>query len=185
MGTNKVILLLLALSGALLAWMFFGLDPEFQRLSGAGSFLDARLSGYETDAVLALQAALADPARADARDLLQLMYLGPDLVLPLVLTLSLCLLFRGYAPGALLYGRRLEVRHARLLCLLPIAYGIVDYAENASFLLYFPPATPGPTLSALLPDLLPWMTRVKLLFLAVSVILVLRLALFKPLVTRG
>jgi hypothetical protein len=29
------------------------------------------------------------------------------------------------------------------------------------------------------------MTRVKLLFLAVSVILVLRLALFKPLVTRG
>lgn len=180
-----MILMLLALSGALLGWMFFGLDPEFQRLSGAGGFLDARLAGYDADAVLALQAALSDPARADARDLVQLMYLGPDLVLPLVLTLSLCLRFRGHAPGAVLYGRRLDVRHARLLCLLPIAYGLVDYAENASFLLYFPPAAPGPTLSALIPVLLPWMSSVKLMFLAISVLLVLRLALFKPPVTRG
>lgn len=185
MGTNKVILLLLALSGALLAWVFFGLDPEFQRLSGAGGFLDARLSGYDSDAVLGLQYALADPSRGDARDLLQLMYLGPDLVLPLTLTLSLCLLLRGFAPGAVLYGRRLEARHARLLCLLPLAYGIADYVENASFLLYFPPATPGPGLSALLPDLLPWVSRVKLMFLAVSVILVIRLVLSKTPATRG
>lgn len=180
-----MILLLLALSGALLGWMFFGLDPEFQRLSGAGGFLDTRLAGYDTDAVLALQAALADPARADARDLLQLMYLGPDMVLPFALTLSLCLMFRGHAAGAVLYGRRLDVRNARLLCLLPIAYGLVDYAENASFLLYFPPAAPGPTLSALIPVLLPWMSSVKLMVLAISVLLVLRLALFKPPVTRG
>lgn len=178
MGTNKVILLLLALSGALVAWMFFGLDPEFQRLSGAGGFLDARLSGYEADAVRGLQAALADPARAEARDLLQLMYLGPDLVLPFVLTLSLCLLLRGYAPGVVLYGRRLDVRHAWLLCLVPVAYGVFDYLENFGFLSYFPPAEPGPWLAENLPQILPWVTRVKFVLLFVSGLLALRVTVF-------
>lgn len=178
MGTNKVILLLLALSGALLAWMFFGLDPEFQRLSGAGGFLDARLSGYEADAVQGLQSALADPARAEARDLLQLMYLGPDLVLPFVLTLSLCLILRGHAPGVVLYGRRLDVRHAWLLCLVPVAYGVFDYLENFGFLSYFPPAEPGPWLAETLPQILPWVTRVKFVLLFVSLLLALRVTVF-------
>ncbi len=178
MDSRKVIGLLLALSGALLAWMYFGLDPEFQRLSGAGGFFDARLAGYDAEAVVAMGTALADPARAEARDLLRFMYLGPDLVLPLAVTLALCLLLRGFAPGAVLYGRRLEARHARLLCLLPLAYGIMDYAENIGFLVYFPPATPGPWLALNLPDILPWISRVKFTLLAVSILLVLRLAIF-------
>ncbi|MFA7416344.1 MAG: hypothetical protein WC048_17885 [Rhizobium sp.] len=178
MGSGKVIGLLLALCAGLLAWMYFGLDPEFQRLSGAGGFLDARLGGYDAEAVLAMGTALADPARTEARELARFMYLGPDLVLPLAATLALCLLLRGFAPGAVLYGRRLEARHARLLCLLPLAYGVVDYAENAGFLLYFPPATPGAWLVLNLPDILPWISRIKFTLLAVSILLVLRLAVF-------
>lgn len=177
---NRMIVLLIALSGALLGWMFFGLDPEFRHVSGAGRFLDARLSGYDADAVLALQAALADPARQEARDLFRLMYLGPDLVLPLALSLSLVLLLKGLAPGAILYGRRLGPHHVRLLCLLPLAYGFLDYVENAGFLLFFPPAAPGATLSAMLPDMLPWISRLKLAALAVSVVLVVRLGWFRP-----
>lgn len=178
MGTTKVILLLLALSGALLAWMFFGLDPEFARLSGAGGFLDARLSGYDAEAVVAMRTALSEPAREEARALLRFMYLGPDLVLPLAVTLSLCFLLRGFAPGALLYGRRLEVRHAWRLCLLPLSYGLVDYAENIGFLTYFPPANPGEWAALNLPGILPWISRVKFALLAVSILLVLRLVLF-------
>lgn len=184
MGANRMIVLLIALSGALLGWMFFGLDPEFRHASGAGRFLDARLAGYDADAVLGLQAALLDPARQEARDLLRLMYLGPDLVLPLALSLSLVLLLKGLASGAILYGRRLELRHVRLLCLLPLTYGLLDYVENAGFLLFFPPASPGPVLSALLPDALPLISRLKLAFLAVSAILVIRLGWFRPTAPR-
>lgn len=178
MGRNTMIALLLAVSGALLAWMVWSLDPEFARLSGAGGFLDARLSGYDAEAVVALRTALSDPARAEARELLRFMYLGPDLVLPLVVTLALSLLLRGFAPGAVLYGRRLDVRHARLLCLLPFLYGLVDYAENIGFLTYFPPATPGEWAALNLPEILPWLSRVKFALLAVSILLVLRLVLF-------
>ncbi|GEO85167.1 MULTISPECIES: hypothetical protein [Alphaproteobacteria] len=177
-GIGKMIALLLALCAGLLAWMKFGLDPEFQRLSGAGSFLDVRLSGYDAESVVAMATALSDPARAEARDLLRFMYLGPDLVLPLAVTLALSLLMRGFAPGAVLYGRRLEMRHVRLLCLLPLAYGLVDYTENVGFLIYFPPATPGDWLARNLPDILPWITRVKLILVSVSSILVVRLAFF-------
>jgi hypothetical protein len=103
------------------------------------------------------------------------MHLGPDLLFPAVFALFLFLLMRRVAPGASLYGRPAE-RLMPVLLALPIAYGVIDYIENISSLMLFPPFIPAPAMADLLAEALVWFTRLKFLFLVVSGILILRLA---------
>ncbi|MDI7864822.1 hypothetical protein MRS76_23110 [Rhizobiaceae bacterium n13] len=169
---------LLALCAALLAWMSLRIDPEFERLTRV-HMLDFRFSGYEPDAVRGLSAVLANNDMEQARTLLRFNYSGPDLILPLAATLLGVLVIARFAPGTVIFGRTVTPRVARLLCLLPITYGIADYAENFFILFYFPPAEPGPWLSENAPQLLPWITRTKLALATVSAILMVRFTLLR------
>jgi hypothetical protein len=161
-----------ALSAALLAWMNLGFAVPFAELTGGRAMpdLDFESTGQ---GITALRTLLE--GRPEAAELLRAMHLGPDLVLPASLGLFIVLLLRRVAPGAGLYGRPAE-RLLPALLALPIAYVVVDYAENLSSLLLFPPSLPTAETAGILSEALAWLTRLKFATLVISGILVLRLA---------
>jgi len=163
------------LSAALLLWINLGFAAAFSELTGGRAIpdLDIDSSGQ---GLLALKSLLE--TRPEAAELLRAMHLGPDLLLPAMLGLFLFLLMRQVASGANLYGRPAE-RLLPALLALPIAYAIVDYAENLVSLLLFPPSAPAPGTANVLAEVLTWLTRIKFAALVISGILVLRLA-FSP-----
>ncbi|MDH4414016.1 MAG: hypothetical protein QE484_11955 [Rhizobium sp.] len=159
-------------SALLLAWMHFGFARPFAELTGGVAMpdLDIESTGQ---GILSLRSLLE--GRPEAAELLRAMHLGPDLLLPVVLGLFLFLLMRRAAPGAHLYGRPAEHLLPVLLA-LPIAYVVVDYAENITSLMLFPPASPAPDAASLFAEAHVWLTRLKFAVLVISGILVLRLA---------
>ena len=177
--TTAVIWFLLALCGALVAWMFLAIDPEFARLSRAGSLLDARFSGYEPATVRGLHDLLAKTDMAEARDVLRFYYTVPDMILPLAASLLGVLLMLRFAPGNMIFGRPVSPGMVRAFCLLPIGYGVVDYLENFVALAYFPPAQPGPWLTDAAPEILPWLSAIKQALLTVTFILVVRFSVLR------
>lgn len=160
------------LSAVLLVWMNLGFASRFADLTGGRAMpdLDIESTGQGMQSLRTLL-----EGRPDAAELLRDMHLGPDLVLPASLCLFVVLLMRRVAPGAGLYGRSAE-RLLPALLALPIAYGIVDYAENVVSLMLFPPSSPTPGTAGLLAEALSWLTRLKFAALVISGILVLRLA---------
>lgn len=160
------------LSAGLLAWMNLGFARPFAGLTGGRAMPDLDIE-TTAQSLLGLRGVLQ--ARPEAAELLRAMHLGPDLILPAALSLFLFLLMRRVAPGASLYGRPAE-RLLPMLLALPIAYGVIDYIENISSLMLFPPSIPAPAMADLLAAALVWLTRLKFLFLVVSGILILRLA---------
>lgn len=160
------------LSAALLLWMNLGFAAAFSELTGGRAIpdLDIDSSGQ---GLLALKSLLE--TRPEAAELLRAMHLGPDLLLPAILGLFLALLMRRVATGAGLYGRPAE-RLLPFLLALPIGYIVVDYLENVTSLMLFPPASPAPGTAILLAETLSWLTRLKFAALVISSILVLRLA---------
>lgn len=160
------------LSAGLFAWMNLGFVSPFFVLAGKRTIPDLDINGT-AQSLLGLKDVLEQ--RSEAAELLRSMHLGPDLLFPAVFALFLFLLMRRVAPGASLYGRPAE-RLMPVLLALPIAYGVIDYIENISSLMLFPPFIPAPAMADLLAEALVWFTRLKFLFLVVSGILILRLA---------
>lgn len=159
-------------SALLLAWMNLGFARPFAELTGGGAMPDLDIE-TTAQSLLGLRGVLE--TIPEAAELLRAMHLGPDLILPSVLSVFLFLLMRRVAPGASLYSRPAE-RLLPVLLTLPIAYGVIDYIENISSLMLFPPSIPAPAMADLLAGALVWLTRLKFLFLVISVILILRLA---------
>ena len=159
-------------SAGLLAWMHLGFVSPFFVLAGKRTIPDLDINGT-AQSLLGLKKVLEN--RPEAAEVLRSMHLGPDLLFPAVFALFLFLLMRRVAPGASLYGRPIE-RLMPVLLALPIAYGVIDYIENISSLMLFPPSIPAPAMADLLAGALVWLTRLKFLFLVVSGILILRLA---------
>jgi hypothetical protein len=161
-----------ALSVLLLGWMNLGFVSRFADLTGGRAMPDLDIESTG-EGLLALKAVLE--TRPEAAELLRAMHLGPDLFLPAVLGLFLVLLMRRVAPGAGLYGRPAE-RLLPALLAVPIAYVMVDYAENIASLMLFPPSLPRPETANLLAEALAWLTRLKFATVVISGILILRLA---------
>lgn len=159
-------------SALLLAWMNLSFAWPFAELTGGRAMpdLDIESTGQ---GLLALKAVLE--SKPDAAALLRSMHLGPDLLLPATLGLFLVLLIRRAALGASLYSRP-AARLLPALLALPIAYVVVDYAENVVSLLLFPPSVPAPGNADLLAEAHAWLTRLKFAALVISGILALRLA---------
>jgi hypothetical protein len=160
------------LSAGLFAWMNLGFARPFAELTGGVAMPDLDLESTG-QGILSLRTLLE--ARPEAAELLRAMYVGPDLILPACLGLFVVLLMRRIAPGAGLYGRPAE-RLLPALLALPIAYVLVDYAENILSLMLFPPSSPAPGTASLMAEALSWLNRLKFAVLIISGLLVLRLA---------
>ncbi|MGR6431944.1 hypothetical protein ACU5AY_13590 [Rhizobium sp. PAMB 3174] len=115
-----------------------------------------------------------------AASLLKTMHLTTDLVFPVIFAAFLFLLLRRLLPTARLRGAPLPGWLASALLALPLLYMASDYAENVTCLLFFPPAEPSASLASLLAFLLPWMIRLKLMFVTIIGVIVLRLTVLRP-----
>ena len=174
---------LAALSLALFAWIYAGFVTAFRAAAAGQEMLDARIGGYEREDVVAMVRYLKD--HPDPADILHSMYLGPELVFPLVLSGLLFCLLRLVGPGGSFFGRPIPPAVVALIFLLPIFYGVMDYAENIAGLLLFPPAAPSDGTVTLLSGLLPVIVRLKFLSLVVTIILLARFAILRYLSPDG
>lgn len=174
---------LAALSLALFAWIYAGFVRAFSDAAAGQQMLDARVGGYERDDVIAMLRYLKD--HPDPAAILHSMYLGPELIFPLVLGGLLFCLLRLIGPSGFFFGRPIPPGAATVIFYLPIFYAAVDYAENIAGLLLYPPAMPSDETVALLASVLPVLVRLKFLTLVVTVILLARFAIFRYLSPDG
>lgn len=174
---------LAALSLALFAWIYAGFVRAFSDAATGQQMLDARIGGYERDDVIAMLRYLRD--HPDPAAILHSMYLGPELIFPLVLGGLLFCLLRLIGPSGFFFGRPIPPGAAIVIFYLPIFYAAVDYAENIAGLLLYPPAMPSDETVALLASVLPVLVRLKFLTLVVTVILLARFAIFRYLSPDG
>ncbi|NLS17999.1 hypothetical protein HGP16_15660 [Rhizobium sp. P40RR-XXII] len=175
--------ILAALSLALFAWIYAGFVRAFSEAATGQQMLDARIGGYERDDVIAMLGYLKD--HPDPAEILHSMYLGPELIFPLVLGGLLFCLMRLIGPGGFFFGRPIPPGATAVIFCLPIFYTVVDYAENIAGLMLYPPATPSDSTVALLASVLPVIVRLKFLTLVVTVILLARFAIFRYLSRDG
>ncbi|MDL2407543.1 hypothetical protein PY650_18085 [Rhizobium calliandrae] len=172
-----------ALSLALFAWIYAGFATAFRDAAAGQEMLDARIGGYEQEDVVAMLRYLKD--HPDPAAILHSMYLGPGLVFPLVLSGLLLCLLRLVKPGGTFFGRPILPAVVALIFLLPIFYGVLNYAETIAGLLLYPPATPSDGTVTLLAGLLPVIVRLKFLSLVVTIILLARFAILRYLSPDG
>ncbi|MDR6899005.1 hypothetical protein [Rhizobium miluonense] len=175
--------ILAALSLALFAWIYAGFMRAFSNAAAGQQMLDARIGGYEREDVVAMLRYLKD--HPDPAAILHSMYLGPELIFPLVLGGLLFCLMRLVGPGGFFFGRPIPPGATAVIFCLPIFYALVDYAENIAGLMLYPPATPSDATVSLLAGLLPIIVRLKFLTLVVTVILLARFAIFRYLSPDG
>ncbi len=175
--------ILAALSLALFAWIYAGFVRAFSETAAGQQMLDARIGGYERDDVVAMLGYLKD--HPDPAGILHSMYLGPELIFPLVLGGLLFCLIRLIGPGGFFFGRPIPPGATAVIFCLPIFYTLIDYAENIAGLMLYPPATPSEATISLLASLLPIIVRLKFLTLVVTVILLARFAIFRYLSPDG
>lgn len=175
--------ILAALSLALFAWIQAGFVRAFSDAAAGQQMLDARIGGYEREDVVAMLRYLRD--HPDPAAILHSMYLGPELVFPLILGGLLFCLVRLIGPGGFFFGRPIPPGATTIIFCLPIFYTLVDYAENIAGLMLYPPAAPSDAMIPLLANLLPILVRLKFLTLVVTVILLARFAIFRYLSPDG
>ncbi|KAA1178334.1 hypothetical protein FP026_24375 [Rhizobium tropici] len=175
--------ILAALSLALFAWIYAGFVRAFSDAAAGQQMLDARIGGYERDDVIAMLGYLKD--HPDPAAILHSMYLGPELIFPLVLGGLLFCLLRLIGPGGFFFGRPVPPGGTTVIFCLPVFYTVVDYAENIAGLLLYPPAMPSDATVTLLASVLPVIVRLKFLTLVVTVILLARFAIFRYLSRDG
>ncbi|MDL2402810.1 hypothetical protein [Rhizobium mayense] len=175
--------MLAALSLALFAWIYAGFVTAFRDAAAGQEMLDARIGGYEQEDVVAMLRYLKD--HPDPAAILHSMYLGPGLVFPLALGGLLFCLLLLVRPGGTFFGRPISAAVIALIFLLPIFYGVMDYAETIAGLLLYPPAAPSDSTVTLLAGLLPVIVRLKFLSLVVTIILLARFAILRYLSPDG
>ncbi|WP_267552865.1 hypothetical protein [Rhizobium rhizogenes] len=175
--------ILAALCLALFAWIQAGFVAAFSNAAAGQRMLDVRIEGYEQADVIAMLGYLKD--HPDPAMILHSMYLGPELVFPLMLAGLLFCLLRLIGPGGFFFGRPIPPGATIFIFCLPILYGIVDYAENIAGLMLYPPAMPSDATVTLLSSALPIIVRLKFLTLIVIVILLARFAIFRYLSRDG
>ncbi|MBB5571550.1 MULTISPECIES: hypothetical protein [Rhizobium] len=175
--------ILAALSLALFAWIYAGFVRAFRDAAAGEQMLDARIGGYERDDVIAMQRYLKD--HPDPAAILHSMYLGPELIFPLVLAGLLFCLLRLVGPGGTFFKRPISPAVIALIFCLPVFYGVMDYAENIAGLLLYPPAAPSDATVTLLAGLLPIVVRLKFLSLVITIILLARFAILRYLSADG
>ncbi|WFU09589.1 hypothetical protein QA646_01585 [Rhizobium sp. CB3090] len=95
--------ILAALSLALFAWIYAGFVRAFSDAAAGEQMLDARIGGYERGDVIAMLRYLKD--HPDPAAILHSMYLGPELIFPLVLAGLLFCLLRLVGPGGTFFGK--------------------------------------------------------------------------------
>ncbi|MBB4568627.1 hypothetical protein [Rhizobium leucaenae] len=174
---------LAALSLALFAWIHAGFVRAFSDAAAGEQMLDARIGGYERDDVIAMLRYLKD--HPDPAAILHSMYLGPELIFPLVLAGLLFCLLRLVGPAGIFFGRPIPPAGIALIFCLPVFYGVMDYAENIAGLLLYPPAAPSDATVTLLAGLLPVIVRLKFLSLVITIILLAHFAILRYLSPDG
>lgn len=180
--STAVIAILAVLCLMLFAWTYLGFVLPFRAAAAGRDMLDARLAGYESgDVYEMLQYLRSHP---DAAAIQHALYLGPGLIFPAVLTALLFLLMQRVEPGGFFFGRPIPPGALAVIFLLPVLYGLVDYAENVAGLLLYPPGTPSVGTIAFLSNALPILVRLKFLLLVIIVIMLARFAMFRHL-SRG
>lgn len=176
-GAAAAILAVLCL--LLFGWSYLGFAVPFRAAAAGRDMLDARIAGYESGDVLdMLQYLLGHP---DAAAIQHSLYLGPELVFPALLAALLFLLLRRVEPGGFFFGRPIPPAAVAVIFLLPVLYGLVDYAENIAGLLLYPPATPSEGTISLLSSVLPVFVRLKFALLVIIVIMLARFAAYRHL----
>jgi hypothetical protein len=174
---------LAALSLALFAWIYAGFVTAFRDVAAGQQMLDARVGGYEAEDVVAMVRYLKD--HPDPAAVLHGMYLGPELVFPLVLGGLLFCLLRLVGPGGTFFGRSIPSAAVIAIFALPVFYGAMDYAENIAGLLLYAPAAPSDGTVMLISSLLPTIVRLKFLSLVITIILLARFSIFRYLSPGG
>lgn len=164
-----IVALLAALCLAVLAWTTFGFVVPFKHETGQ-AVLDTYFAGYDESAVFHMQKLLDE--NETATKLLRARYFGPELIFPALLTALLFLAFVKLGPLDAWFGRSHPLV-GQAIYLLPFVYGIADYGENISSLIAFGDSP----FAGLAAQLLPWMTRLKFASLAISSIVLARLAI--------
>ncbi|PKA40969.1 hypothetical protein [Rhizobium sullae] len=164
--------LLAILCLAVLAWTTFGFVLPFQHETGE-AVLDTYFTGYDQPTVAAMQKLLSENDVAQA--LLRGMYLGPELVLPALVTMLLFAIVLKLQPGGSYFGKPMHPALIKAIYALPFIYGLADYAENISSLIAFGDDNAASSAAALL----PWMTKLKFAALVVSAIVILRFLLIR------
>jgi hypothetical protein len=175
--------ILAALSLVLFAWVYAGFVMAFRGAAAGQEMLDARIGGYDAIDVTGMVRYLRD--HPDPAAILHSMYLGPELVFPLVLGGLLFCLLRLARPGGTFFGRTIPPAAVMAVFFLPAIYVLADYAENIAGLLLYPPAAPTDATVALLAGLLPVIVRLKFLSLAIIIILLARFAILRYLSADG
>ncbi|MBB4227762.1 hypothetical protein [Rhizobium mongolense] len=164
--------LLAILCLAALAWTTFGFVLPFRHETGK-TVLDTYFTGYDQPTVTAMQNVLSE--NDVARALLRSMYLGPELVLPALMTMLLFTIVLKLQPGGSYFGKPMHPAFIKAIYALPFIYCFADYAENLSSLIAFGDSSAAASAAALL----PWMTKLKFAALAVSAIVILRFVLIR------
>ncbi|MBY3297421.1 hypothetical protein HFN78_27895 [Rhizobium laguerreae] len=172
-----IVALLAALCLAVLAWTTFGFVVPFKHETGQ-AVLDTYFAGYDESAVFHMQQLLNE--NETATRLLRAMYFGPELIFPALLTALLFLAFLKLGPVSSWFGQSVHPVISKAVYLLPFIYGIADYGENISSLIAFG----NGAYAGLATYLLPWMTRLKFVGLAICFIVAARLAVMRWLSSR-
>lgn len=167
--------LLAILSAATFAWSWFGFILPFEAAAHQ-TMLETRIGGYEAADVIAMYGTLQGNAAALGLQLS--MYGRSELFFPAFFAAFLFLGLYELRPGGAYFGRPLSPASIRVFYALPILYALSDYAENAVSYLAFTSAQAPMTLA----EILPWLTRLKLLLVTLSLITELRFLLlrFRP-----
>jgi hypothetical protein len=160
------------LSALLLLWMNVVDMRHFQAALPNFDIPDFMAGGYGSAYLASLRLALN--GAPDAAQTLRTMHIMADLVLPLSLSVFIALVMLCFLEGSTLFGCVLQPQHIRGLLVLPAVYAIVDYAENAASLLYFPPSEPSDLQIRWIETVLPWLTASKFMVLAIIAVLLLR-----------
>jgi len=159
-------------SATLIGWMNLVDAEQFHALLPNFEIPDFMAGGYDVAYLAALREALK--GATEAADVIRHMHLTADLVSPLMLGLFMGLLIIRHITGSVLFGRVMQQSQIMLLLLLPAGFVVSDYAENIVSLMYFPPSEPTEPLESQLATVLPWLTSLKFLFIAIVALFMVR-----------
>ena len=169
---NRSITVTGLVSAALIGWMNLVDAEHFHALLPNFEIPDFMAGGYDVAYLFSLREALK--GATEAADVIRHLHLTADMVSPLMLGLFMGLLIIRHITGTVLFGRVMERGHILLLLFLPTGFIVSDYAENIVSLMYFPPSDPSEPLATQIAIVLPWLTSVKFLFIAIVALLMLR-----------